>query len=339
VAVSLLVNAYLVFFLPCAIIWVRNPKTIIGGTFRMKRLFASLLLILILLIGGWNCRRFHETTPVDPDRMLSDEGPVLGVDLARKPLERIPVGTVIDKTPSLGWSHLVLLAIPTLAVEDDRDAPKIAAYYAQMFKFTLLAKVSREEARGKGLFYLQRVARGFATTIDGKETIVSSQNTLGADLGLFGRKSLAENEKILDNDVQQVLRTPTMLMFDAKSVMLFEGNHVPRIMRHAILVDPASGQLHTLIWLLTDDYKPALEGLQWIPNGMREQRWLSVKRDKFSLGIPTRDAFALRQIPQGTPVPYTPELSAAATVRTFTEAEVPAIEATLRAAAVKAAGK
>jgi hypothetical protein len=305
----------------------------------MKRLFALHLLLLAILISGCTNRRDLAITPVPPTDSLSEEGPLVGVDLARKPLERIPVGTVIGMTPPQGWSHLILLAIPTLAAEDERDAPKIAAHYARMFKFTLLAKVAREAAGEKGLFYLQRVGRGFATTIGGKETIVSGQHTLGADLGLFGRTILDENENILDHDVLQVLRTPTMLLFDARSVMLFEGKHVTRIMRHAVLVDPVSGQLHLLVWLLTNDYEPANDSLQWIPNGIREQRWLSVKRDKFIAGIPARDAFALRQIPQGTSVPYTPALRTAATVKTFTEAEVPAIEARLHAPAVKAAGK
>jgi hypothetical protein len=305
----------------------------------MKRLCALLLLVVVLLIGSCSNGCWHEPTAVVPEGSPGEEGPSARTDLTRKPLDRIPVGTVISRTPPPGWSHLVLLAIPTLTAEDRRDAGELAAHYAQLFKLTILANVACAGAGAKEPFYLQKVARGFATTIDGEETIVSGRNTLGAKLGLFGRTILDENEKILDNDVQRVVRTPTMLIFDAKSVMLANGKHVTRIMRHALLVDPANGRLHTLIWLLTDDYEPAEKTLQWIPNGMREKRWLSVKRDKFIAGIPSKDAFALRQIPQGTPVPYTPELTAAATVKTFTEAQVGPIEQTLRAAARKAAGQ
>ena len=127
-----------------------------------------------------------------------------------------------------------------------------------------------------------------------------------------------------------------MLIFDAKAVMLCNKQHVSRIMRHALLVDPVSGRLYTLVWLLTDDYEPAEQAMQLLPEGMHEKRWLSVKPEKFTLGIPTRDAFALRQVPQGIAVPYTPELTRQATVKTFTEEELIPIEETLRAAASKA---
>jgi hypothetical protein len=40
---------------------------------------------------------------------------------------------------------------------------------------------------------------------------LEAKNTLGANLGAFGRRILDENEKILDEDVRQVVRTPTML--------------------------------------------------------------------------------------------------------------------------------
>jgi hypothetical protein len=207
-----------------------------------------------------------------------------------------------------------------------------------MFKFTVLANVARRRD-GQG-FYLEKVARGFATNVRGKEIIITGRQTLGANLGVFGPRILDENEKILDEDVRQVVRTATMLIFDAKAVMLRDRDHADMVMRHAILVDPASGRLYTLVWLLTEDYQPAERALQLLPNGMREKRMLHVKRDKFGpLGIPDRDAFALRQIPQGTAVAYTPALQQAATVRKFEGAQVPRIEETLRAAAVNAAGR
>ncbi len=204
----------------------------------------------------------------------------------------------------------------------------------------MLANVARGKGGDKAPFYLQKVARGFATTIDGKNTIVSGANTMGADLGLFGRRILDENEKVLDEDVRQVVRSNTMLIFDAQAVMLRGGDHVNMIMRHALLVDPASGRLYTLVWLLTRDYQPAEKAIQLLPEGMREKRLLSVKRDKFSaLGIPNRDAFALRQLPQGTAIPYTPALKEAASVKKFQELQVPKIEETLRTVAATTAAK
>lgn len=308
----------------------------------IKRILAGIAVSALFAAIGTSCcanRQERGVELIDPEPPQAVK-PQDKIDLTAKPLDRIPVGTVIGDRPPEGWSHLVLFAIPTLTRQDERDAPRVAAHYAQMFKFTVLANRARRGKDKDSPYYLERVARGFATTVDRKQVVVSSKNTLGADLGLFGRRILDENEKILDNDVRQVVRTSTMLIFDAQAVMLREGEHVNMIMRHAILVDPATGRLYTLVWLLTRDYKPAEKALQLLPESMREKRMLSVKRDKFSrLGIPERDAFALRQVPQGKAITYTDALKDAACVKTFNEAKVPQLEETLRATAIQASGR
>lgn len=261
------------------------------------------------------------------------------VDLKSKALDAIPVGTVIGKEPPKGWSTLVLFATPTLTPEDLRDAPKVASFYARMFKFVILANVGSRRDGDRNVYWLDRLARGFAIDLKGKETIVSGQNTLGANLGLFGRRILDENERILDNDVRQVVRTDTMLLFDAQSVMRVKNAHVKMVMRHAILVDPASGKLYTLVWLLTKDYQAAEAAIQSLPNGMREARMLSVNRDDFTIGIPGPEAFALRSIPQGVAIPYDEPLKTAATLRTFTEETARQVELVLGTAAQRAASR
>src|ERR1700681_3015098 len=62
-------------------------------------------------------------------------------DVVPRALQHIPVGTVIGKEAPKYWTNLILFATPTLSEEDLRDSPKMAAHYARMFKFTLLANV------------------------------------------------------------------------------------------------------------------------------------------------------------------------------------------------------
>ena len=297
-----------------------------------------------VLVTLWGCctpqraSRFPADEPVvvtaDPGQKA---GPRVACDLTRKPLDQVPVGTVIADGPPKGWSHLVLFATPTLTAEDLRTAPRTAADYAQMFKFTVLANLGPANEPGKAPYRLDKVARGFAIAIRGKETVVSSSNTLGASMGFFCSRILEENERVLDEDVRQVVRTDHLCIFDARAVMRRDDAHVKMVMRHALVVDPASGKLYTLVWLLTSDFQPAEDALQLLPDGMREQRLLSVKRDEFTLGIPSPEAFALRRIPQGKAVPYDAALKRVAALKTFTEAGVPEVEAVLRAAAIKAA--
>lgn len=252
--------------------------------------------------------------------------PMGTIDLKSRTLDRIPVRTVIGQTPPKGWSHLVLFATPTLTAEDLKEAPKIAADYARMFKFTILANVVAQREADRMVYRLEKVARGFAANIKGKETIVDSNHTLGASMGIFGARILSENEAIIEKELRQVVRTPTMMIFDGNAVMRQKDEHVNMVIRHAVVVDPANGQLYTLVWLLTKDYQLAEPAIQALPNSCREARYLSVKRDQFTLGIPTKEAFALWRIPQGKAVAYDAELKWAAGFKTFSEEAVPKIE-------------
>lgn len=254
------------------------------------------------------------------------------IDLKPQSVPRIPVGTVIGAQPPAGWSHLVVFATPTLTEQALKAAPSQAAtaiFYARLFKFTILADVG-STTNSRTSYYLKNVARGFATTVKGQEVIVNGQNTLGANLKLFGKLILDENERCIDNDLRQVVRTSNMMILDAQAVMLRDKEHVKMVMRHAIVVDPNNGRLQSFIWLLDKDYQAAESVIQALPPNFHEQRLLSIRADKFGpLGIPTRDAFALRQTPQGKAISYNEELRRVATIRTFTPENVPQTERVL----------
>ncbi len=106
------------------------------------------------------------------------------------------------------------------------------------------------------------------------------------------------------------------------------------IMRHAVLVDPDTGRLSTLVWLLSKTpagYGLAESNLQLLPPNMQEARLLHVLKDRFTLGIPSPDAFALVRIPQGTALPWTPDLQRTAALGTFAREQVLGLERSLRA--------
>lgn len=260
----------------------------------------------------------------------AETAPTGPIDAQSAVVARIPVGTVIGEQPPPGWSHIVLFATPTLTEAALREAPKmanVAIGYARMFKFTILANVATTTNGGKTHYYLDKVGRGFATNINGQETIVSGKETRGASMGMFGKLILDENEKCIDSDLKQVVRTSNMMIIDGIAVMLRDGQHVKMVMRHAIVVDPNNGNLQCFIWLLTRDYQIAEQAIQALPNNCHEERLLSILREKFNaLGIPTRDAFALRRVPPGKAVGYNDELRWAATVSAFTPENVPHVE-------------
>ena len=92
-------------------------------------------------------------------------------------------------------------------------------------------------------------------------------------------------------------------------------------------------------WLLTPEHQLAEQTLQLLPENCRDQRLLSIKRDRFTFGIPGADAIAMRQVPQGTPLAMSAELARVAAFTRPTTDAVGEIEATLRAAAFGAGGR
>ncbi len=57
---------------------------------------------------------------------------------------------------------------------------------------------------------------------------------------------------------------------------------------------------------------------------------MSVDGDKFTLGIPSENAFALARIPQGTPIRFSPPLSTLAAIRHFNAESVTQLETELQ---------
>lgn len=257
------------------------------------------------------------------------------VDLQERPLTAIPPGTVIngDKPPK-GWSNLVLFAIPRIGAGDVSAVPRTAAKYSGMFHFTILANVRAEAGGEPKRYYLEKVAMGTAIDVRGRKIIATPEQNFGAELGFIGKKVFEENEKMLRSGVRQVTRTRTMLIFDGQGFVVHEGKHQAMVIRHVVMVSPRDGQLATFMWLLSpngsDAYQLAESSLQLLPNALIEDRVLSVDGSKFTLGIPSNDAFALAHITQGLPVKFTPKLIELAPTRQFTAENTHQLEADLQ---------
>jgi hypothetical protein len=264
--------------------------------------------------------------------------PAAVADVTPRRLLRIRAGTVLGERPPQGWSHLVLMAKPRLGAGDVQSVPQATAHYAGLVTFVVLANVrATHDARGQTQYKLDKVGIGTALEVGGRTVTATSDQTFGKDLGLIGRRVFQEQETLLENDFRQVARTRTLLIFDAKAIVLHNRHHSRLVLRHAILVSPHEGTLATFVWLLgsdgKDSYALAERTLQRLAPNLHEDRVLSVDADKFTLGIPAHDAFALVRIPQGTPVEVTPALRAVAAARHFTPELAVRLEEQLRAAA------
>jgi len=242
-------------------------------------------------------------------------------DFKPSPMPRIPAGTVVGSEKVKGWSHPVLFVRGRLSHGDTSAVSTTVERYAEMFNLVLLANVKQA---GEADYFLDKVAIGFSTPIGGKHVVITSDShkRLGANLGFIGGSVFAGNEEAL-KDAMQVARYRHGLVMDAPTLMVVDGQHVLRTVRHFIWVSKTTGRLGTLVWPMQvvgdDAYKFIGSEMQLLPPNMHEQRDMHVDGGAFTLGIPSKTAFALVRIPQGRSIPITAAQSQAASVAEFNQ--------------------
>ena len=92
------------------------------------------------------------------------------LNVQHKPLARIPAGSSFDSRPPPGWSNIILFVEGRLGSGDVSAASAECHYYASKFNVVWLANVQRDES---GRYYLDKVATGFSTKVNGTNTIVT----------------------------------------------------------------------------------------------------------------------------------------------------------------------
>ncbi len=263
--------------------------------------------------------------------VITQDGGRPAKELPPRPFERIPPGTVIGDGCPDGWSCLVSVAMPRLGAGDVNDAPAAAKTFTNMFWPTILANVKKEGPS----FVLDKVAIGYALPVNGRRVVGSSRNPQGLSLGLIGSQVFRENEKFLDES-RSPAYTPTMQVFDIPGLFVRGEEHRPMWMRHAVLVNPKTGDMASVVWLLDKDgdesYPLGEDVVQVLPANCREDRVLDVKGEKITFGIPSADAFAQVSIPQGRPAKVTPALQKVAGLKSYTTKTAAELEAALREA-------
>jgi hypothetical protein len=128
-----------------------------------------------------------------------------------------------------------------------------------------------------------------------------------------------------------------MALLDTHAVMVRDGKHRLAVMRHAILIDPRSGRLETLVWGVELDgqrnYRGVNSHMQWLRANAVDDCQLWVDPGEFTLGIPSDMAFAVPAPPKGRlTVPFTSDLITVAGQSRFTPQSLQALESGLRQA-------
>ena len=237
-----------------------------------------------------------------------------------KPMPRIPAGTSFGETPPDGWSNIILFVEGRLGSGDLSAASSTVRQYSKLFNLVILADVAKDE---QGAHRLKKAGIGFSKKINGLNTIITAdtEEKLGAGLGFIARSVFKANEESL-NEIKQVVRSANCILFDAPTIMLYDDEHEVLMVRYLIWASPNTGHISTFVWLLDypedgSNFKLMEPTIQLLPENMREDRVMNVKSDRFTFGIPAKDAFALVRIPQGRAIQVTPRLRDVAGLRAY----------------------
>jgi hypothetical protein len=229
-------------------------------------------------------------------------------------LALIPAGTVIcDKAPQ-DWTHLIDKSQPKMHYGDVDQVPKPVRALSGMFFTAILARVCPPNGLENAGYRLGEVAIAMGTRIGAADTIITpdTHKKLGANLGLLPRIALERGYERLGT-VTVAARTSTLAIIDGPALMLREGKHRPIIVRRAILVDPRTGELESLLWAIGQDDRGASEGMigacDWLPPNQVEDRLLHVDATEFAFGMITENAVAIVHLFTGRmQIPFPPDV-------------------------------
>jgi hypothetical protein len=253
-------------------------------------------------------------------------------DLTARPPDLIPPGTVVERSPPPGWSHLVIKSLPRVRPADRVKLPAVTVRMASWMFTAFLADVRPEGGRHR----LRAIALGFGTSVHGRDTVITPETgkQLGADFGFLGagREILAKAYERQKKGVV-VIHGPTLGLLDTP--VWFRCGETNRLVRYryALLADAPTGRLDVLLWSLgTDDggCGDRAEVVRIEP-GTIDEAELIPDMGEFNLGVPSEAGFGVDRFPPHTERYLLPsELRALAGQTRFTPAEAHALETGLR---------
>jgi len=292
---------------------------------RRRRLLITAGLVLVLGLGltAW---AVWPSSPPAPDWSAE-------YDLTARPPDLIPPGTVVDRSPPPGWSHLVIKSLPRVRPTDRSKLPDLTVRMAAWMFTAFLADVTPDDGRHR----LRAIALGFGTAINGHDVVITPETgkQFGADFGFLnaGKEILAKAYERQRKGVV-VVHGPTLGLLDTPVwFRCGEKNRLVRY-RYALLVDAPTGRLDVLLWSLgiEDGSCGDRAEVVRIEPGTIDEAELIPDPDEFTVGVPSEAGFGVDRFPPHKERYLLPtELRNLAGQTRFTPAEAHALEAGLRA--------
>jgi hypothetical protein len=310
---------------------------VVGAGFLAVPLPRLLLLALaaFAVTGLGDPLGMRSTTPQPSPELEA----VQNYDVTPRPVGGIPAGTVVDSPTPDGWSYRVLVLDYRVGSGDVSRLPAGVADGLERLSHVYLASVEAEpRPNGPPAYRLSRLGVGISTPVRGRDTVVTPDQLkeVGANLDLATQAALGKHQERLPT-IWIVARSNTMAVIDSPIYVNRDDRHRQAVMRQAWLIDPSSGRLEPLFWLLVrdgDGFRPLGDPLTWLQCGGRYRLLSHVDAREFTFGLPLKEpCMAIQGPPQGRQdLAVTPELRGLLNRGVFTEDEARSLERALRQA-------
>lgn len=255
-------------------------------------------------------------------------------DVATKPPEKLPPGTVVGTSPPEGWSHLVIKSLPRVRPGEEAKIPRLARSQTvrmTRWMFTVFVADVRADARGH---HLRAIGLGLGTSVNGRDVVITPDGAkaAGVELDWITRQIITKGYETQALAVI-VIHGHTFALMDTP--VWFRCGDVNKLIRYryALLVDGNTGQLDVLLWGLdaAGNCSDASSAVLLKPNNIDEAELVPDPKGFDAIGIATDSTFGVDRLPRlSEPLPLPPELRELSTKTKFTPDEARELERRLR---------
>ena len=174
--------------------------------------------------------------------------------------EEIAPGTVVERGPPVGWSHLVIKSLPRVRPGEVARLPstvilsreKLATQVAWMFT-AFAADVVPEQHGHHTRYRIRAIGLGLGANVNGRDTILTSDTaaSLGLKLDIYGiQKRTLDTGYRIQQQARVVIHGPSFALVDTPvTFRCGKKNRMVRF-RYALLVDQPTGRLDVFAWRL-----------------------------------------------------------------------------------------
>ena len=245
-----------------------------------------------------------------------------GEEVAAEPVAIAPLapGTKLDVKALPQGTHVVFRSTPKASSGDVAKVSQSIRNALETY-VTLVVVETEPDPEHAGRFRRKAHRIGIAKPGEGGDTVFTKDTAkqFGISLGLFDRKVLQGREAELAT-VRSPGASATAALFDYGMFFRRDGKRVPITVRYLSLVDPASGDVQTLYWVLdtANDVRQFHGDTAWVLPKNHVMDWeMHVDGGEVTFGAPSADAFTSTKLPEGTPKAVTAEFKTAASARAY----------------------